>query len=190
MDNPVRVWLAEYRAGRVEALGDLVRHYRRPLAAFLARMIEKPADVDEVFQEVWLRAIEHFDRLRDDNILSWLFRIAHNLVIDRVRRTRPTVALDADPPDGTGLPLQEKLAAPGLAPDRAVAGRDLGARIRAAVSRLPPDQRAVFLMRMEADLSFKEIARIQKISINTALGRMHYATQKLRADLKEDYATS
>ena len=67
-------------------------------------------------------------------------------------------------------------------------GRGCGPRIAAAVAKLPAEQREVFLMRMEGDLPFKEIARIQKVSINTALARMQYALNKLRQDLKSDYA--
>jgi RNA polymerase sigma-70 factor (ECF subfamily) len=55
------------------------------------------------------------------------------------------------------------------------------------VDALPAEQRAVFLMRTQADVPFKEIARIQKVPINTALARMHYAVQRLRGVLEADY---
>jgi RNA polymerase sigma-70 factor (ECF subfamily) len=60
-------------------------------------------------------------------------------------------------------------------------------RIAEAVKTLPEEQKEVFLLRTEGDLSFKEIAEIQKVSINTALGRMQYALAKLREELKDDY---
>lgn len=188
MDQPEKVWIAEYRMGRVQALGALVEHYRRPLYSFIAKMMEGHADVDEVFQDVWVRAMANLHRYRDDRFLSWLFRIAHNLVIDRARRGRKWVAMDA-PEGDDGNSLQSRLAAPGLSPaDRAHAA-DLGRRIARAVARLPEEQRAVFLMRTEGDLPFKAIARIQDVSINTALARMQYALQKLREELKDDYAS-
>jgi RNA polymerase sigma-70 factor, ECF subfamily len=187
MDQEAKQWLAAYRSGETEALGRLVEHYRRPLYAFILRMMEGHADAEEVFQEVWFRAVKNLVGYRDDRFLSWLFRIAHNLVIDRVRRTRPTVDLHAHGDEGDD-PIQTQLADRRVDPGTAVAGRDLGKRIRAAVAALPPEQREVFQLRMESDIPFKEIARIQRTSINTALARMHYAVRKLRAELKDDYA--
>ncbi len=186
MEQQVQDWLAAYRAGQVEALGALVEHYRRPLFGFIARMLESHADAEEVFQEVWLRAIKNLHRFDDAKVLSWLFRIAHNLVIDRSRRARPALSLDL-PATEEAPALAERLAAPGLDPAQKVAGRDLGGRIAAAVARLPVEQRAVFLLRMESDVSFKKIAKLQGVSINTALGRMHYALMKLREELREDF---
>ena len=65
----------------------------------------------------------------------------------------------------------------------------MGARIEAAVRSLPQEQREVFLLRTEGDVPFKDIARIQGTSVNTALARMQYALQKLRTELKGDYET-
>ncbi len=185
-DEDAKKWLAEYRSGRTESLGRLVEHYRRPLYAFLYKMLEgRAADADEIFQEVWFRVIKNVERYEDQSFLSWLFRIAHNLIIDRARRARPMVDLQEGREDG--LALEERLPSPKLGPENEVAGRDLGTRISAAIEKLPEEQREVFLMRTEADIPFKEIAKMQKTSINTALARMHYAVLKLREELRGDY---
>lgn len=184
-DEEAKQWLAEYRCGRTEALGKLVEHYRRPLYAFIYKMTEGSSEADELFQEVWFRVIKNIGRYEDQSFLSWLFRIAHNLVIDRARRARPMVDISAGEEDGWSL--EDRLASPRMGPERETAGRDLGHRIAAAVQRLPVEQREVFLMRTEGDVAFKEIAKIQKTSINTALARMHYAVLKLRQELKGDY---
>ena len=126
------------------------------------------------------------NRYRQKNLLSWLFRIAHNLMIDRVRRRRFTVSLDTAA-DEDGVPLSEQLPMAGLGPAGLVGGRELGLRINAAAAQLPPEQLEVFWLRMQADLSFKEIAKIQKCSINTALARMQYAVSKLRKELAGEY---
>ena len=182
MDAPENAWLAEYRRGNVEALGHLVEHFRRPLFGFILRMTEGRGDAEEIFQETWLRAIRSLDSYREKRFLSWMFRIAHNLVIDRARRAKPTV----DPADGAD-PAEDRIPAPGAGPAAEAASRDLGARITRAVGRLPVEQKEVFLMRTEGDVPFKEIARIQGVPINTALARMQYALAKLRDVLKEDY---
>ena len=186
MDQPEKVWLAEYRQGHTEALGKLVEHYRRPLFSFILKMTEGRSDADEVFQEVWFRVIKNIDSYKEKSFLSWLFRIAHNLIIDRVRRLKPMVDVEAMY-DGEGTALDTQFPAEGLIPSSEVAGKDIGQRIAVAVDKLPLEQREVFLMRMEADISFKEIAEIQGISINTALARMQYALNKLRTDLQGDY---
>jgi RNA polymerase sigma-70 factor (ECF subfamily) len=186
MEHPESAWIAAYRAGDADALGRLVEHYRRPLFSFILRMMEGHADAEEVFQETWFRAIKNMDRYAEKSFLSWLFRIAHNLVIDRARRRRPMVDLDAMSEDGERA-LEQQIASPGVTPDGQVAGRDIGGRIAAALARLPAEQREVFVLRTEADLAFKEIARMQGVSINTALARMQYALAKLRTELAGDY---
>ena len=178
--------LAAYRHGDAEALGSLVEKYQRPLFGFLARFANHPGETDEWFQETWVRAIQHMNIFRQKNLLGWLFRIAHNLVIDQARRKKPDCSLD-DPLPGSGAPLAERVPAISLSPALEAAGHDLGRHIAAAANRLPPDQREVFWLRMEAGLPFKEIARIQHCSINTALARMQYALQKLRVELGPAY---
>jgi RNA polymerase sigma-70 factor (ECF subfamily) len=186
MDQDDAKLLAEYYAGNAEALGVLVEKYKRPLFGFIFRFSEGREDADEVFQEVWVRAIKNMNRYRQKSLLSWLFRIAHNLMIDRVRRRKFVLSLDT-PASEDGAPLSERLAGAGLGPDAETGGRELGLRIEAAAAQLPIEQREVFWLRMQADLSFKEIAKIQKCSINTALARMQYAVSKLRKELASEY---
>ena len=178
--------LAAYRNGDSEALGMLVEKYKGPLFGFIYKFSEGHEDADEVFQEVWIRAIKNMNRYRQKNLLSWLFRIAHNLMIDRIRRRRPQVSFDT-PASEDGVAVGEQLASPQLGPDGESGGRDLGVRIDAAVNRLPPEQREVFWLRMQSGLSFKDIAKVQKCSINTALARMQYALAKLRNELGSEY---
>ena len=72
-------------------------------------------------------------------------------------------------------------------PSRQLEDGETGVEIAQAVRQLPPEQREVFIMRVQGDLPFKEIARVQKVSINTALARMQYALSKLRDLLAEEY---
>ena len=167
-------------------MGKLVEHFRRPLFGFILKMTEGREDAEEVFQEVWFRVIRSLDSYREKRFISWLFRIAHNLIIDRARKARPMF----DPhPVEPGQPddIETRIPSTGISPALQVEGRDLGRRIAAAVSLLPQEQKEVFLMRMEGDLPFKEIAKIQGTSINTALARMQYALAKLKDELKTDY---
>lgn len=187
MELDDRTWLAEYRKGSVDALAMLVERYRKPLFGFILKMTEGREDAEEIFQEVWFRAIRNMDSYRDKSFISWLFRIAHNLVIDRARKMKPVELLSSRGEEEGEDPIESRIPDPARGPDLDAAGRDLGARILAAVEKLPSEQKEVFLLRTQAELSFKEIAKIQQTSINTALARMQYALDKLRGWLHEDY---
>ncbi len=187
MDASDQELLQRYREGDPSALGILVERYRRPLFGYILNMTGGKVDADEVFQEVWMRVIHKIDAYRHGNFHGWLVRIAHNLMIDRARRRRPEVSLDADAGED-GSSLIDVLPAGGPGPEAGLANRDLRTALGAAVGRLPDEQREVFLMRVKLELPFREIARIQGTSINTALARMQYALSKLRGLLHERYA--
>lgn len=178
-----------YRQGDPDALGELVEMYKRPLFAFILRMMETQSEADDVFQDVWFRAIKNMRTYQHKNFMSWLFRIAHNIIIDRARHRK--VEGWADPPTARNdeeAHWAQMLPSPKPGPDRVIIAQEMGRQIQAALAELPPEQREVFLLRMEADMPFREIARLQDASINTVLARMHYALQKIRkklADLKE-----
>ena len=136
-----------------------------------------PAEVDEVFEETWLRVIDKLPKYRDDGKFSaWLFRVSRNLFIDRVRRNRPpgngVLNLDAEEAPEIAGPAS-------MSPERELDSADLERVIADAVGKLPQEQREVFLLRQQ-ELPFRDIAAIQQCSINTVLGRMQYAIKSLR----------
>lgn len=178
-------YISRYLKGDIDALGQLVEQTQRPLYSFIIKMTEGRGDADEIFQEVWTRAIRNLQRFKTGNFMGWLFRIAHNCIIDSYRMQKKNISLQ-DP--GTDeIELEQQLSSPTIKPDDEAADHDLGEKIQSAVQTLPDSQREVFLMRTEADLPFKEIARIQKTSVNTVLGRMHYAVERLRTELHDEW---
>ena len=177
--------LARYRDGDVQALSALVERYRRPLYGYIMNMVQDSVEADEVFQEVWFRAIKRLDRYKAGNFGGWLMRIGRNYVIDRARKRRPVVEIASE--NDRSDPLDSRFATAEPGPSDNTLARELGKRIAMAVSELPHEQREVFVMRVHAELPFKEIANIQSVSINTALARMQYALEKLRVVLKTDY---
>jgi RNA polymerase sigma-70 factor (ECF subfamily) len=175
-----------YRRGDADALQKLVVRHRQSLFGFIHGMTGgQTAEADDVFQEVWFRVIRKLRLYRHDNFPGWLMRIAHNVVVDRARRQKPAVRLDAE--DNEGCTPAGAIAGDGPTPAERAISDELGRRIAEAVASLPAEQKAVFLMRTEAGLSFKEIASAQRVSINTALGRMQYALVRLRTALRADY---
>jgi RNA polymerase sigma-70 factor (ECF subfamily) len=186
--------LDEWRAygdGDLRALERLVEKYRRPLFGFLGRFTGDAGQAEEWFQETWVRALRRPGAFTRPPLAPWLFRIAHNLVMDSFRRQRREGELpgagaggDGEREDGGGdIP-----DAAAMSPDRVVASRELGERIGAAVAALPEEQRMTFSLRMDGRLAFREIAEIQGCALGTVLARMQYALGKLRTALAEDYA--
>jgi RNA polymerase sigma-70 factor (ECF subfamily) len=177
--------ISRYKRGDVSALDTLVRRYRRQLFGYILNMSVNASEADEIFQEAWLKVIKKIGLYRHKNFLGWLVRITHNVIIDRIRRRKPNVSLDAESSEG-GSP-GSIIADKGPAPADGIENRDLAQAITNAVAMLPNEQKEVFLLRTKAEISFKEIAKIQGTSINTALARMQYALDKLRVPLREAY---
>jgi RNA polymerase sigma-70 factor, ECF subfamily len=180
-----RECIVRYLSGDVEAMDAMVERYRRPLFGFVRSMSGSGADADEIFQETWFRALRSLSRYRSRNFRAWLFRIARNLLIDRQRKRKPDLSIDAENADGVAL--GSVLPGSDAGPDEVAAALETGRRVGSAVARLPVEQREVFVMRVQSGLTFREIAVIQKVSINTVLARMQYALRKLREELREDY---
>ena len=180
--------ISAYKNGEANALEPIIEKYKRPLFSFILKMSEGREDADEIFQEVWFRAIKNIHRFHTGNFLSWLFRIAHNLMIDRARRGWRSVSLQQQRSNDPDSPsYEDQLPASGITPAEEAAGHDIGLRIEAAIDRLATEQKEGFLMRTYADTPFKEIAKLQRCSINTCLARMQYAVSKLRSLLEADY---
>jgi len=188
MDQTDTDCIKAYLGGDANALEPLIEKYKRPLYSFILKMTEGREDAEEIFQETWFRALKNIHKFKHKNFLNWLFRIAHNLVIDRARRSRKNVSMHSSIGSMDGdCTLEDQLAAPGISPAEEAGGSGLGKQIEEAVETLSPEQKEVFLLRMYGNVSFKEIAKIQKCSINTCLARMQYALTKLRSILQEEY---
>ena len=179
--------LFAFRKGDIAALDLLVGRYQGQLHGYLRAMTGSQADADDIFQETWLRVVRNPGSFRGGAFNAWLWCITRNLLIDRLRRRKPVVSLDDTTAEGTAY--VDLTPATGLPPGAEAEAAELGRLIAAAVSRLPPEQRDMFLLRTQGGLSFAEIAKLRRVPINTALGRMHYAIQRLRQELGEAYET-
>ena len=177
--------LRAFAEGEATAMDQLVGRYRQALFSWLLGMTGNRADAEDLFQDVWFRVIRHAGRFNDVSFKAWLWKIARNLLIDFRRKRKPDVSLDAVD-DEDDQPLVDQLTAKGAGPAEAVEMGDMTKRVMRAVTSLPEVQRAVFLMRVQGDLSFSEIAETLNIPLNTALGRMHDAMTKLKKLLAEE----
>ncbi len=172
-----RELIAAFNRGDEKAFEQLYHRYRKQLYGFLHHLIPgNSAEVDEVFEETWLRVLEKLPKYRDEGRFSaWLFRIGRNIFIDRLRKNKNAAwAVNLDSEDAPGIAGPESME-----PDQEIELGEVSRVIAQAVEQLPPEQREVFLLRQQ-ELAFKEIAEIQECSINTVLGRMQYALKSLR----------
>ena len=166
-----------YADGDDKAFETLYYRYRKPLYGYLNNLAgNNYAEVDEIFAETWLRVIDKLPKYQDSGKFSaWLFRVSRNIFIDRLRHNKPDKFITLDGEDS--MELSETTA---FSPDRELGTGDISKAISFALDQLQPEQKEVFLLREEAELSFKEIAEIQQCSLGTVLSRMRYALKKLR----------
>lgn len=168
------MWLS----GDSRGFSELYSKYRNRVFGFLVRMTGDREIAEDLLQETFLAALrnaEQFDRNR--SFLSWLFGIAHKRTIDFFRHAK----VETDHKDNTDGSVGSKIDAP----DVQLSNRDLRTFINAAVEKLDPQQREVFLLRELGGVPFKEIADIMDCPINTALGRMRLALKNIRKELKK-----
>lgn len=171
-----------FAAGDAGAFDRLYARHKGTVFRFVARSLPTRADAEEVFQEVWMKAIESRHRYEPRaKFTTWLYAIAHNHLVDRWRRKGlALVPLDGRDDDG---PAIDPPADPSGEPFAQVATREAMARFVAAFEALPPAQREAFVMKEEAGLSIAEIAAATGSNEEAVKSRVRYATAKLREAL-------
>lgn len=181
MPDDAQLLEAYVRRGDVESLSALVARHAVWLKALLHGLLPGKSDAEDVFQEVWVRVIRSAGAFRGGSVRAYLARTARSVVVDRHRRELPTVSLDI--PDGAGgTPLDDLPdERPGTAGE--LAARASAEEIRNAVRDLPEGPRQVLLLRIEAELSFSEIAEQLGVPMGTALGWMRAATAQMKKRL-------
>lgn len=169
--------------GDERAFRTLIERHQERIYGFLVGMVRDRELAGDLFQETFMRVVAAMQQRRGSyeqqgRWLGWVMRIARNAALDHLRSRKKWQDVERDDDDGTSF--FERL--PADDPD-AIAEVDLSDQLetlRAAIEQLPPEQREVVLLRHESELTFREIAEITDVSINTALGRMRYALINLR----------
>ncbi len=180
-----------YGTGDAAAFEELYRRWRGRLFRYLQHQCGNAARAEELYQDVWLKVVGargHYEVAA--KFSTWLFRIAHNRLIDHWRASgRQAVEVLASYDDDDDDPPADacaELAAPAdQGPERLLERRDLAARMATAIAALPAAQRETFLLVEEGEMTLEEIAAATGTSRETAKSRLRYALAKLRADLKE-----
>lgn len=166
-----------YREGDAGAFAQLYQRHKGALFRFVLRSIRDRAIAEELYQEIWMRAIEARGRYEvQARFTTWLFTIAHNRLVDHWRkRGLALVSLDQDESPAADAP-----AGADYEPHRVLEAKQSLARFTRALEALPPAQREVFLLHHETDLSVAEIAQATGSNEEAAKSRLRYAMSKLK----------
>jgi RNA polymerase sigma-70 factor (ECF subfamily) len=166
-----------YAEGDLLAFETLYRRHRGMLYRFLLRTLRHRADADELFQETWSRLVAARGRYKAEaKFTTWLLQIAHNLAIDRFRRTRPQASAEE-----TEIVLRTLDAPESDQPDRVLSEFEQRRRLQIALEELPEEQRVAFLLRVEGGLGLDEIGEVTGAGRETVKSRLRYALARIRA---------
>ena len=179
IDRSDKELIDDYLAGDASSFNTLYERYRRPLYSYLNKMMPgQGATIDDLFQRTWIKAIKNMPRYQDQQTFyAWIVRIAHNSAVDHFRRESKRQASDIE-----GMQVADDT---GAAPFDQIEQQELAKAVQDTIDTLPPEQKQVVLLRRQG-VPFKEIADLQETSVNTVLGRMHYAVAKMKERLKEN----
>ena len=172
-----------YAAGDIAAFDALYARHKGGVYRYLLRQCRQSGVADELFQDVWMNLIRaRTSYAPTARFTTWLYRLAHNRLIDHYRASGHLTLVSAD-----DEAHEDAIAAlPGARSDDPrvrAENRELGERLRAAVAALPPAQREAFLLQQEGGLSLAEIAAVTGVGTETVKSRLRYALAKLRGDL-------
>lgn len=168
--------------GNDQGLETLIHRYKDKIYTAIYVLVKDKFMAEDLFQDTFLKIVK---TIRDGRyseqgkFLPWAMRVAHNLCMDHFRRSRQQVCVTL--PDGTDISHLLPAADDG----KNLETRQVHEGVRALIELLPEEQREVIVLRIYADLSFKQIADITSVSINTSLGRMRYGLINLRRMITE-----
>lgn len=175
-----------YLDGEPDAFAELVARHAPAVVGYLRSRTRSLEAAEDLTQEAFLRVLRALPKYRhQERFRSWLLAIARNLATDREREEGRKKMISIEQPVGGSATLTLGDTLPGperYDPARRAELHDDAAHASAALAALHPAQREVFELR-QAGMPFVEIAKLQRVSINTALGRMHDAVAHLRAVL-------
>lgn len=174
-----------FMEGDQNALEVLIHRHKSRIYSYILLIVKNQELAEDIFQETFIKVIRSLKRgkyVENGKFVSWVLRIAHNLVIDHFRKEKlqGTVSNDSMEMD---IFNSQKFSEDTIE-DRMVNSQILK-EVKELIKELPEDQQQVIYMRHYMGLSFKEIADQTDVSINTALGRMRYALINLRKLIRE-----
>jgi RNA polymerase sigma-70 factor (ECF subfamily) len=169
----------QYIQGNESCLEMLLKRHKDRLFTTIILIVKDSYIAEDIFQETFIKIIKNLKAGKyneEGKFLPWAARIARNMAIDYFRKTKrmPTIT------DSSGQDVFRTIKIKTENREQQIIRSEKESLVRAAIDKLPPEQRQVLILRHYGDLSFKEIAKMTDVSINTALGRMRYAITNMR----------
>ena len=184
MDALVNKRIKQVLKGDQNAYADIVNLYQHKLYQICYRMLGNKQEAEDIAQEAFVRAyinLHSYDQKR--KFSTWLYRIATNLCIDRIRKKKPDYYLDAEVAGTDGLDMYSQIAADEKLPEDVVTQMELQDRIQYEISRLPDKYRSVIVLKYIEELSLQEISEILDMPLGTVKTRIHRGREALRKQL-------
>ena len=175
----------QFMNGDKESIETLIKKHKNRVYTYILLIVKKEALAEDIFQETFIKVIKSLrkGKYQEKGIfVSWVIRIAHNLIIDHFRKAKHLRTLSNEDSE---VDIFNSSKFSGDTIEDEIITNQIASDVRKLVDLLPNDQKQVILLRHYGNLSFKEIAEQTGVSINTALGRMRYALINMRKLIEE-----
>ena len=181
-DSPL---IPQFISGNTQSFSILVDRYQKRVYGFIFSKVKDADLADDVFQDTFVKVIKNLrlGKYKDHGrFLSWVMRIAHNIIMDHFRKINRLPKYDSKHED---LDLLDRLIEKSNSIEDLMIETQIHADLSILIDELPKTQKEVLRMRLFQEMSFKDIGEQTGVSINTALGRMRYAILNLRKLIEE-----
>jgi RNA polymerase sigma-70 factor (ECF subfamily) len=183
---PDAILVDKYVKGDENALAILINRHQSKIYGYIYSKVSNRDVTEDIFQETFFKVIHTLKSKKyyneEGKFLSWVLRIASNLIIDKFRNDKK-MPLNRDTDE---LLIFSRITDDSLNIERRLIKNQVEIDIKTIIEKLPHDQKEVIMMRYFLDMSFKEIADFTGVSVNTTLGRMRYAITNLRKVIEKN----
>ncbi len=178
--------IGRYLKGDHSSLESLISRHQNRVYAYILMIVKNKDLADDLFQDTFIKVINTIragSYNEEGKFLQWVMRIAHNLIIDHFRKSNRIPVIDNNKNDD--YDIFDTLNITDQSVEERIITEQIHKDVRKLIELLPNEQKEVLYMRHYAEMSFKDIAEVTDVSINTALGRMRYALINLRKIIAE-----
>jgi RNA polymerase sigma-70 factor, ECF subfamily len=184
MEAIIKKRIKQVIKGDQDAFGDIVEIYKNSIFQLGYRMLGNRHEAEDIAQEAFIRAYVNINSFNQDMKFStWLFRIATNLCIDRIRKKKPDYYLDAEVSGTDGLTMYSQLPSNSPLPENEVESLELQETVQKEILKLPEKYRSVIVLKYIEELSLNEISEILDMPLGTVKTRIHRGREALRKQL-------
>lgn len=185
MEALIKKRIMQVLKGDQSAYGEIVEIYKDKVFQLCYRILGNRHEAEDMAQEAFIRAYVNIASFNIDlKFSTWLYRIATNLCIDRIRKKKPDYYLDAEVSGTDGLTMYSQIASDTILPEDEVENLELQETIQREITKLPEKYRSVIVLKYIEELSLNEISEILDIPLGTVKTRIHRGREALRHQLR------